>query len=118
NFRTAPSDFTALKAPPGGDQILVRSYQGDKWSEPMAITAAGGDLYRPAIAIDGSGRPWIFWSQNEAANFDLWARAVDNGTPGRPVRISIEPGSDVDPAAATDSHGRVWVAWQAWRNGL
>lgn len=59
----------------------------------------------------------MFWSANEKGNFDLWARAVENGIPGAMVRLSTEPGSDIDPVAATDSKGRVWVAWQAWRNG-
>jgi hypothetical protein len=117
NLRTAPSDFSAYKTPAGGDQVLVMKITAGRPGEPIAITAPGGDLYRPAIAIDGSGRPWIFWSQNEKGNFDLWARAIDNGKPGAPVRLSKAAGSDIDPAAATDSQGRVWVAWQGWQNG-
>src|SRR6266446_2181478 len=74
-------------------------------------------LYRPAIAVDGSGRPWVFWSANDKGNWDVWARPVENGKPGASVRLSTEAGSDIDPAAATDSKGRVWVAWQGWRNG-
>src|SRR5579864_1932313 len=117
NLRTAPSDFSEYKAPPGGDQIFVIKISGGRASEPIAVTAPGGDLYRLAIAIDGSGRPWVFWPQNERGNFDLWARVIDNGKPGVSVRLTKEAGSDIDPVAATDSQGRVWVAWQGWRNG-
>ena len=117
NFHASPKDFAELKAPPGGDQILVKSYRGGVWSEPIAISAAGGDLYRPAIAVDGSGKPWVFSSKNERGNFDLWARSIDNGAPGPELRITDAVGSDIDPAATTDSTGRVWVAWQAWRDG-
>ena len=109
--------FQALKAPTGGDQILLRKYSGGNWGETIAITDPGGDLYRPAVAVDGTGRPWVFWSANEKGNFDVWARPVENGKPGAAVRLSTEAGSDVNPAAATDSKGRVWVAWQGWRNG-
>ena len=84
---------------------------------PIEITPSGGDLYRPAIAVDGCGRPWVFWSENRKGNFDVWARAIENGKPGAIVQLSHEPGSDIDPVAATDAHGRVWVAWQGWRNG-
>ncbi len=111
------ADFSELKASPGGDQILLRKYSNGAWSEPIAITEPGGDLYRPAVAVDGSGRPWVFWSANTKGNFDVWARAVENGKPASPVQLTSEPGSDVDAAAATDSKGRVWVAWQGWRNG-
>ena len=117
NLSAAPSDFSEYKAPPGGDQVFVMKISGGAASEPIAITPPGGDLYRPAVAIDGTGRAWVFWSQNEKGNFDLWARVVENGKPGPAVRITKEAGSDIDPAAATDSQGRVWVAWQGWRNG-
>ena len=117
NFRTPPPDFSAMTAPTGGDQILVKKFDGRAWGEGIAITAPGGDLYRPAIAIDGSGRPWVFWSQNDRNNFDVWARVVEGNKPGRAIRLSNEAGSDIDPAATTDSKGRVWVAWQGWRNG-
>ena len=116
-LKTPLTDFSELKAPTGGDQILVSKFSNGAWSEPIAITEPGGDLYRPAVAVDGGGRPWVFWSANEKGNFDIWARPVENGKPGSAVQLSSAAGSDVDAAAATDSKGRVWVAWQGWRNG-
>jgi hypothetical protein len=116
-IRNTPENFENMSAKPGGDQIVARKYAGGVWSNAMAITDPGGDLWRPAIAVDGKGRPWVFWSANEKGNFDVWARVIENGQPGATVRISSAPGSDIDPVAATDSSGRVWVAWQGWRNG-
>jgi hypothetical protein len=109
--------FAQLKEPTGGDQIVVRRYADGTWGAPIEITDAGLDLYRTAVAIDGRQRPWIFWSQNKGGNFDIWARPVLGGKPGRAVQVSTEPGSDIDPAAATDSNGNVWVVWQGWRSG-
>jgi len=117
NLQQAPADFAAYKTPTGGDRILARACRNGSWSAPIEITPGGGDLNRPAIAIDGSGRVWIFWSQNEKGNFDIYARPIDNGTPGKALRLSTEAGTDMDAAAATDAKGTVWVAWQAWRNG-
>jgi hypothetical protein len=111
------TDFATLKAPTGGDQVFVMKIVGGKGEAPIAVTPGGGDLYRPAVAVDGAGRVWVFWSQNEKNNFDVWAAAIENGRAGAPVRISSAAGSDVDAVAATDSEGRVWVAWQGWRNG-
>src|SRR5277367_5082670 len=76
NLNTPITDFSKLKSPTGGDQVWLRKLSG---GEPIAITAPGGDLYRPAVAVDGSGRVWVFWSQNERNNFDLWARSVTAG---------------------------------------
>jgi len=112
-------DFAPYSAPTGGDQVFVKRYANGQWSDPMAVTAAGGDLYRPAIAIDGKGRPWVFWSDNREQNgkFELRARVLENGTPQAETVVSNGAGTDVFAVATTDAQGRVWVAWQGWRNG-
>ncbi len=117
NMRAAPPDFKDYSAPTGGDRVLARSCRNGAWSEPIEIRGAGSDVNRPAIAVDGSGRAWVFWSQNDKGNFDIWARPIENGTPGAVVRITTATGTDMDPVATSDSSGTVWVAWQAWRNG-
>jgi hypothetical protein len=116
-LRQPVTDFEQFRTPTGGDQVLVKTYSKGQWSAPIEITSSGLDLYKTAIAIDGRGRPWVFWSQNSKGNFDIWARSIDGVTPGAPIRISREMGSDIDPVAAEDSAGNVWVAWQGWRSG-
>ena len=111
------TDFAPLKSPTGGDQVFTRGYSGGTWGEPVAITQPGGDLYRTAIAIDGHGKVWVFWSANTKGNFDVFGRSLESGRPGREIQISREPGADVEAVATTDSNGKVWVAWQGWRNG-
>ncbi len=122
NFSKAPDDFTPWASKALGDQILVKRQSNGRWSDPIQVTAPGGDLYRPAIAIDGKARAWVFWSANNGEpgkpNFDLWARAINNdNTFAAPLRLTTAQGSDVFPVAAADSQGRVHVAWQAWRDG-
>lgn len=116
-FTAEPANFDRLIEKAPGDQIFAARMVNGKWENPVAISAPGGDLYRPAIAVDGQGRAWVFWSANEGGNFDLWARPVSGASASTAVRLSTAPGSDVFPVAATDSQGRVWVAWQGWRNG-
>ena len=116
-IRLTPNRFDWMEAKTGGDQILLKSYTNGTWSDPIAVSAPGGDLYRPAVAVDGQKRVWVFWPANEGNDFDIWARALENGKPGPMLRISKAAGSDIDPVAATDSNGHVVVAWQGWRNG-
>lgn len=113
NYLEKPNDFSDMQAPTGGDHVVLTKLGGS----PVNVTEPGGDVYRPAIAVDGKGRVWVFWSQNEKGNFELYARAFDNGKPSAAVRVTNAAGSDVFPSAATDSTGRVWVAWQGWRDG-
>jgi hypothetical protein len=112
-------DFSQYMAPTGGDQVIVKHFADNRWSDSIAVTATGGDLYRPAIALDGKGRPWVFWSDNRDKKgvYELCASMLDNGKAGAEIVISKASGSDVFPVATTDSQGRVWVAWQGWRNG-
>jgi hypothetical protein len=117
NYEERPKNFDDMNAPTGGDQVLVRKFSGNAWGPAIEITPASGDVYRPTVAVDGAGRPWVFWSENRKGNFDVWGRAIEDGKPGRTVQLSKESGSDIDPVAAADSKGRVWVAWQGWRNG-
>jgi hypothetical protein len=115
--RVDPGKYSQYAVPTGGDQIWAQRYASGAWGQPIAVTSAGNDHYRTAVAVDGSGRAWVFWSENHGGNFDVFARPVDASGPKDQVQISKDPGSDIDPVAAADSTGRVWVAWQGWRNG-
>jgi hypothetical protein len=113
----APKDFAPLKQPVGGDQIWLQKYSAGAWQQPVAVTKAGKDQYRTTVAVDGSGRPWVFWSENRGGNFDIFTSSIDQSGPQSEIQISKESGSDIDPVAVTDSNGKVWVAWQGWRDG-
>ncbi|HZT34092.1 MAG TPA: hypothetical protein VFA33_29640 [Bryobacteraceae bacterium] len=117
NMQTPPGDFAAWKAPTGGDQIFAQRYSGGAWGTPIAVTDPGGDRYRTAVAVDGKGRPWVFWAENRGGNFDIWSARIAGGKAESAIQISREAGSDIDPVAATDAQGHVWLAWQGWRNG-
>ena len=116
-LRGEMKDFNELKEPPGGDQVMLARYSRGKWAEPIAVSEPRGDLFKTAVAIDGSKRVWVFWSENKGGNFDLHARVVEDGKAGKTTRLSSDAGPDITPVATTDSQGRVWVAWQAFRNG-
>jgi hypothetical protein len=113
----APKDFSFLAQPTGGDQLWLRSQKSGRWSEPVAITAGKGDLYKCAVAIDGQSQLWVVWAERKGDNFDIWARPVKDGKPGQPVQLSSDKGNDISPVATTDGQGRVWIAWQGARNG-
>jgi hypothetical protein len=110
-------DMNELAEPTGGDQIVLARYSRGAWSDPIAVSDAGGDLYKPAIAVDGAGKVWVFWSANKDGNFDLYARSFSNGKAASTLKLTNDTGPDIVPAAAADVKGNVWVAWQAFRNG-
>jgi len=124
-FEKEPSDLSFLAKEAGGDQLWIRFQKsGGAWSQPTAVTAGHGDLYKCAVTVDAKGVAWVFWSENknwpkqDLANFEIWARSLDNGKLSESIKISENPGTDVSPVATTDSNGRVWVAWQGARGNV
>ena len=123
-WQTAPDDLAFLAKAPGGDQLWLRAVDGPRAGEAVAVTATGRDIYKSAVAVDGAGTVWVFWSENvnyqpypnnPLPNFDIWARPFKDGQPGKPQRISTSKENDIWPVATTDAKGRVWVAWQGAR---
>ncbi len=118
----APADYSYLAKPPGGDRLWLRLQRQGTWSAPIAVTAGGRDLYKCAVALDGQGRPWIFWSENTSwpapalANFEIFAASVIDGKVSAPTRLTNDAGTDVSPVATTAADGRVWLAWQGARD--
>ncbi len=114
-IKEEPKDFSFLAVPAGGDRVMFTEVKGGQWTKPVPLTPPGGDLFRTAVAVDGKGRPWVFWAANVEGNVDLYARVRSGEQWSPPKRITSAPGSDIHHAAATDSEGRIWIAWQSFR---
>jgi hypothetical protein len=117
--KTTITDFSFLSRPTGFDQIFLMHYSKSQrvWTGPFPVTAATEDAMHTAVAVDGTGRAWIFYSTQRAGNFDIYARSSGvDGTMSPEIRLTSDPGTDIYPVAASDSTGRVWVAWQGFRN--
>ncbi len=117
--KTPITNFAFLARPAGGDQILLLHYSKAQrvWTGPFPVTGTGEDAMRAAVAIDGQGRAWIFYSVQRDGNFDIYARnSLADGTMSPEIRLTTDAGTDLFPVATTDVTGRVWVAWQGFRN--
>lgn len=120
----APDDFGFLAKQAGGDQVWLRVRRKNEWSEPIAVTPPGNDVYKCSMAVDGAGRATVCWSQNvnwpakPLPNFEIMARTFDGTAMSDVVNLSQNEANDVNPALATDAQGKVWLAWQGVRDGV
>ena len=113
------TDFSFLARPAGGDQVFLMHYSISQrvWTGPFSVTNTGEDVMRSAVAVDGQGRAWVFYSAQRSGNFDIYAKSARaDGTLSAEIRLTKDPGTDIFPVATTDAAGRVWVAWQGFRN--
>lgn len=115
-----PGDLAYLAQPAGGETLYLRAYREGRWSEPVAVNEGKEEIYRPAIAVAGDGRVWVFYSAHlnadenlDHGNWELLARSFgsDLKDAAAVINISGTAGTDFMPAAATDSAGKVWVTW-------
>ena len=116
-----PASFASLRRPAGGDQVMLMEYSKSTrtWTSARPVSARGQDVYRTAVAVDGGGRVWVFWSaQLQGNNFELFARYREGRRWSDEMRLSENPGPDLNPVAVTDSQGGVWVAWQSYRDSF
>lgn len=124
SMTSAPADFGYLAKLPGGDRLMLNVKSKDK-TVTLPVTADGCDIYKTALALDGAGRLWVFWSENKAwkqmkamPNFEIWACSYVDGAFSAPINLSQNEANDISPVAATDAKGQVWVAWQGVREGV
>jgi len=90
-----------------------------RWTRLLPVGRAREDLWRPQVAHDAQGKPWLIWSERPTSdgpgNWDLYAMAWEDNAWGERVRLSRNPLPDIEPAIARASNGTIYVVWQALR---
>lgn len=114
-LKEQPKDFSAYHHPRFADQLFVRSFKDEKWSEPIAITEPTQDLARCAIAATGQGDVWVVYSAQRQDRFDLYAMKItpQGKLEGETVLTRLG-GNYLTPVLATGSDGNLWLATQSW----
>lgn len=114
-----PKDFSFVVPKDNGDQIWLTKFDGKQWSNPIAVTQNGLDIWKPTVVVDRNGDVWVIWSQNLNGNWELMARRFDTklNKTGDIERLTNAQGADINVTAALGKDGDVWLAWQGWRDG-
>ena len=64
SFTERPKSFADFAPKGGGDQVRLLRFADGKAGEPIDVTGAGLDVWRPAVAVDGDGAVVVAWSEN------------------------------------------------------
>ena len=114
-----PKSFASYVPKEGGDQVRLLRFAGGKAGDPLDVTAAGLDVWRPAVAVDRDGAVVVVWSENRDGNWDLYQRTYipSKATFSEPKRLTSGAGTDTHAVLATAPDGKVWMAWQSFSDG-
>jgi hypothetical protein len=118
-LRERPKSFSDYVPKDGGDQVRLLQFADGKASDTLDVTAAGRDVWRPAVAVDRDGAVQVVWSENRDGNWDLYQRTYlpAKRSFSEPKRLTRGAGTDTDAALATAPDGKVWMAWQSFEGG-
>ena len=100
----------------GGDRVLAAHSTADGWSAPDALTPAGQDVFRTAIAEDARGRIWVVWSQREGENWDLVARFHDGGTWSAPRTLTAGSRPNIFHKLVRARDGTLHLVWVGYQD--
>ena len=120
-------DFPAMAAAKNGDlwavwssyhdqrqEIGLRVFHDYRWSRLIPVARASEDLWRPQVAIDAVGTPWLIWAQRVNGAWDIYAMPRDSAeTWGALRRISDGQQSAIEPHVAAAPDGTIYVVWQS-----
>lgn len=94
-----------------GDVMLCR-FDGQQWSQPLAVTSGSDSDWYPQAAIDSSGVIWIAFDSYRNGDYDVFLTSVRDGQVGEVIPIAQSHYYEAHASVACTPDGRVWVAWE------
>lgn len=96
-----------------GDRLLVSFRAGpDAAAEVSAIVDDPVDLFRPTAAVDGSGRPWVFFGRNDSGTVGVWASHGTSAGWSEPERVETTAAPAFNQEVVRLHDGRLELVWQ------
>ena len=99
------------------EELNFRRYHEGRWSRLIPVGRAAEDLWRPQIATDADGKPWLITRSARPptapaiGTFTRWHGEDDEW--GRQHRLSSNPLPDIKPHVARAGDGTLYVVWQS-----
>lgn len=107
-----------------GDRLVV-SYRSSADADPVVTTIVTDpvDLFRPTAAVDGAGRPWVFFGRNDSGVVGVWGShgptggdvTADTGVTSswsEPARVDATEAPAFNQEVARLADGRLELVWQ------
>ncbi len=113
NLATDANENVWVVSDDGGYAISACFYDGNSWSNLMAVPTQGSCTHYPVATGDSLGNLWVCWAGGGPGDgHHVWGNAYIAGQWGLPILISY-PGSpeEFTYSMTTDEQGNVWAGW-------
>ena len=106
---------------PGNREIYYKQTldKGGTWSIPKRLTWNSGTSESASIAMDASGRIYVFWDDDSSGNREIYYKqSSDSGTTWSALgRLTWNPEWSGSPTAKADNLNGIHVIWQDETSG-
>lgn len=112
--RRGPTDIWMMKY----NATTMMSYDEiNKAPIPKQITTAEFHHHNPSVAIDGTGRLWLVWSDVRGDRCNLYVKTLDPNTDtwSEPHAITLGQQRDQSPATVWWNN-QLWIVWHTNKN--
>jgi hypothetical protein len=98
--------------PENSGDIQYCRFDGQQWSQPLAVTSGPASDWYPQVAVDAQGTAWIAFDSYRNGDYDVFLTSVRNGQAGSVTTIAASNYYEAHASVACAPDGRVWVAWE------
>ncbi|MBN1417135.1 MAG: hypothetical protein JXP34_00050 [Planctomycetes bacterium] len=95
----------------GRARILHRRFDGERWSDPIALSAPDANAWDPAIAARPDGEIAVAWDTYERGDYDIRVRRIRPRALGPIISVTSSPLFEAHTSVAFDAAGALWIAW-------
>jgi thiol-disulfide isomerase/thioredoxin len=107
--------FTAVVN--GSSDVLMRWFDGTKWSQDIPIAATSAQEYDATVLADSQNRIWVCWTSNTGGGrYDIFLTSFTSPSqPGTPMAVTQSEDDAMHGRMVCDKDDGIWVTYYKWR---
>ncbi len=98
----------------GTGDVLLRSFEGGKWSKDVPVASTKADEYAPTTVSVGKGQALVAFVSNEKGLYDIHTAVVKDGKVQKRQQITKSRNDAMAPALGGGGKVEPWLAWYEW----
>ena len=95
----------------GQSVILIRIWDGKRWSAEQRVSDGPGNCWAPAVAY-GGGKLWVAWDSYQTGAYQIYAREWKPSSAAASTRVTTGDNFSVRPSLVVTASGQPIIGWE------